>query len=244
MKTTIYILKYLLFIILLLGCKNIKKQESLISEGTKSQVKLDSVYKNDYVVQDSLISKLPIGNQLLLLNELGTKAKDLKKLENLFHHYDSINGIPSPYFKPIKVDKYTAFYKPTKADTINVKDIFALQSKIDYSYFDLVKVIQSKNSNQLLIFEGRSSIYDYDGNIIHTNRKDLVIVDSEMNIIDELNVYYNYSDGVNARTKLFFIDKNYIISIRYYFENEEGESKFTSIEKFKITNDGKILKYE
>lgn len=241
MKNTKVIIGSFFLLFLLLGCKDVKEETLVTSKNTKPQERLDSISNSSHLVQDSLTSKLPIGSSLLLKNELEYKIEEQKKIENLFHYYDTINGIPSPNFKPIKTDKYTALYKPTKADTIHVKDKFALQSKTGYSYFNLVKVLPSINSNQILIFEGKSNIHDYEGNTIYTNRKDLVTVDSKKKIIDEMNIYYDYSDGINARTKLFFIDENYKLSIRYYYENEEGVTKFTPIKNYSINTNGKII---
>lgn len=95
-----------------------------------------------------------------------------------------------------------------------------------------------------MIFEGRSSNKDYDGNLMYTNRKDIVVLDFQNNVIDAMNIYYNYSDGIFARTKLFYIDQNYSISIRYYVEDEDGKAQFSEIEKYKITKDGSILSLE
>lgn len=240
MKSTKVIINYFFLIFFLIGCKNVKEQELVTSKNTKLKVVLDNSNSNLFF-QDSIISKLPNGDPLLLSNKIEKKLNNKESLKNLFHYYDTINGIPSPNFNSIKISKYITFYKPTKADTIYVKDKFALQSKTNYSYFNLVKILPTLNSNQILIFEGKSTNQDYDGNLLHTNRKDLVTVDSNMRIIDEMNIYYNYSNGIYARTKLFFIDKNYKISIRYYYENEEGKTKFTSIITYKVKKDGKII---
>ena len=74
------------------------------------------------------------------------------------------------------------------------------------------------------------------------SRKDLVLVNENNKIIDEINLYYDYSNGVFARTKLYFIDKKNNIYIKYYFEDEEGVSKFSKITKYNIQNTGMIVK--
>ena len=79
---------------------------------------------------------------------------------------------------------------------------------------------------------------------MYTNRKDLVVIDIENNIIGAINIYYNYSDGIFSRTKLFYVDEDYTISLRYYDEDEEGETQFSGIENYKIAKDGKIFNVE
>jgi len=226
MKTYYYIIIYLT---LLISCKS-----SIENKSIEKVNKIENIVREDL---SSLISNLPIGKKELL----EIKVKDIESIK-LFEYYDTINGISSPNFKVIKSIKYKSFYKPTKSNTINDEDSFFLKTNDKYEFFDLVKILPKKNQNSIYVFEGVSSTYDYDGNTIFINRKDLVVVNNESEIIDEINIYFNYSDGIIARTKLFFIDENYTLYLRYYNENEENKINFTDITKYLITSEGIIKK--
>ncbi|RKM89811.1 hypothetical protein D7036_24275, partial [Aquimarina sp. BL5] len=194
------------------------------------------------LLEDTLMTKLPIGKKELLLKDIERKiAKDSSLLLEILKYYDTINGIASIHFKTIEDTNFSSFYKPNLSDSKNSKDSVFLKSEGGYNFFNLVKELSIVNDKKLLIFEGKSSSLDYDGNMIFTNRKDLVILDNKSNLVDALNIYYSYRDGIFAKTKLFFIDEDYYISIRYYMEDEEGKANFSDIEKFKITNEGKII---
>lgn len=214
MKLHIYII---LFIVVFLSCNNNKFTKDK-NKGLNSLV----------------IDSLPIGSDFFF-KDLIDKEKEQK---TFFEYYDVNNS----NFKRIKTNQYSSFYKPTKADTFNEEDSFALQSISDYSFFDLVKVLPKKNNFYIMIFGGESIINDYDGNVFSVDRKDLVVIDENHKIISEMNLYYDYSNGIFARMKSFFIDKEGVIYIKYYFEDEEGSSKFSNVEKYMINDKGEILK--
>ncbi|WP_027392897.1 hypothetical protein [Aquimarina latercula] len=227
----------IILLLLFLSCKNNTKNIDL---SKKDSIAIN--YNLNKATQDTLKIKLPIGKKELLLKDLeGKIAKDSSLLLEILKCYDTINGIASIHFKTIDDVNLNSFYKPNLSDSKELKDSAFLKSEEGYNFFKLVKKLSVMNDKKLSIFEGKSSSLDYDGNMIFTNRKDLVILDNKNNIVDALNIYYSYSDGIFAKTKLFFIDKDYSISIRYYMEDEEGKVNFSDIEKFKITNEGEIL---
>jgi len=236
-KIVSYIIYLFIVISLFLGCKNDTKNINISKNDSIA------IYHNpNKTIQDTLKTKLPIGKKELLLKNIEHRiAKDSSLLLEIFKYYDTINGIASPNFPIIKNQKLNLFYKPKISDSKELKDSFFLKSERGYNFFNLVKELPYYENKTISIFSGKSSNLDYDGNMIFTNRKDLVILDNNHNIIDAINIYYDYSDGIYAKTKLFFIDNDYTISIRYYKENEEGESNFSDIKKFKITNEGEIL---
>ncbi len=222
--------KILLIIVLFISCKP-NNSNPLKDEIAKEQRREDLA---------SLTSKLPIGVEKILT--LGELEEENLELINIFKYYDTINGKPSLHFKPIESSKYKSFYKPTKSDSINNEDSFFLKTDEEYPFYRLTKILPKKGEKSVLIFEGLSSIPDYDGNLININRKDLVVVDATSTIIDEMNIYFSYTDGIIARTKLFFIDKDYNLYIRYFNEGEEDNISFSEIFKYMITSEGKIVK--
>jgi len=234
MKIRVYIF---LFVLFTFSCKKVQKENKTIV--TKNIVS-NSEKKDTSKVSSLFVSKLPIGDRNLISDRLKGNNVNEKIVNAIFKYYDTIDGVASPIFKPLNIELYNSFYKPSKADTINELDTFILQSETRHSFFKLVKILPSKNEYTPMIFEGRLSKQDYDGNVFFVNRKDLVIVSNKNNIIDEMNLYYDYNDGINVKTKLFFIDEDYKIYIRYYNENEEGKSKFSNIETFQILNNGII----
>ncbi|MBQ4804458.1 hypothetical protein J8L88_16475 [Aquimarina sp. MMG015] len=236
-KIGLIIIYVLLVTNFLFSCKYSKKN---IDTNINDSIAINS--DQNRLLEDTLKTKLPIGKKELLLNNIESKiAKDSSLLLEILKYYDTINGIASIHFKTIDDVNLNSFYKPDLSDSKDSKDSVFLKSEEGYNFFKLVKELSIINDKKLSIFEGKSSSLDYDGNMIFTNRKDLVILDNKNNIVDALNIYYSYSDGIFAKTKLFFIDKDYSISIRYYMEDEEGKVNFSDIEKFKITNEGEIL---
>ncbi|QXP54513.1 hypothetical protein H0I25_10475 [Cellulophaga sp. HaHa_2_95] len=220
----------------------------LLSCGNKAkQVNDDFDKKNHITKEQSLnqnpeISPLPIGKKDIIDETKGNASYKYLEATNLFKYYESAKGIPSVAFKFLDFPKYNSLYKPTRSDTIIEQDSRILKSQKEYEYFQLVKVLPKKLGKDILIFEGVSKINDYDGNELIINRKDLVIFDSEKNkIIDEINLYYDYNDGINARTKIFYIDENYNLFLRYFSENEEGDYNISEVNQYLISNKG-ILK--
>lgn len=232
-------LYFVTIIVIIFSCKNTKKQIQNVNI-VKNKNDTINLINNDTTLYP-FISKLPLGSNQLISKELEKLNINKIILKNIFRYYDTIDGIASPFFKPINIPKYNSFYKPSKADTLKRSDIFVLKSKENYPFFKLTRVISLNNKNLALIFEGQSTNYDYDGNNLFINRKDIVIIDSKNKILDEMNLYYAYSDGINAKNKFFLIDVEFNIYIRYYFENEEGKSRFSEIERYKILPNGKII---
>jgi len=229
------ILFLLVISITTLSCK--QKVEETISIST-NQVITTSINEKAKISIDSF----SIGKKEMLLENLNSKVRDEPSLlTEIFKYYDTINGVASSHFKETENSQYVLFYKPDVSDSKELEDSFFLKSEEGYDFFKVVKEFSFYDNKKILIFEGRSSNEDYDGNIVYTNRKDIVTIDSKNNIVDAMNVYYSYSDGIFAQTKLFYIDENHIISIRYYSEDEEGNTTFSEIEKYEITKEGGIL---
>jgi hypothetical protein len=61
-------------------------------------------------------------------------------------------------------------------------------------------------------------------------------------IIDSLNVYYDTSWSIIEIYKLFYIDKNKIIHIKYFSADEEF-TNFIRYDKYKVSDKGKFVKY-
>ena len=192
--------------------------------------------------KEASIDHFLIGKKEILLEDLNSKiAEEPPLITEIFKYYDTINGVASLHFKEIENSQYNLFYKPDISDSRELEDSFFLKSEVGYDFFKIVKEYSFFDKKKILIFEGRSSNEDYDGNLIYTNRKDLVVVDFENNIIDAINIYYNYSDGIFASTKFFYIEQDYYISLRNYGEDEEGKTQFYDIKKYRITKEGNII---
>ncbi|MFL0066873.1 hypothetical protein V2595_14710, partial [Tenacibaculum maritimum] len=165
----------LISLFLFINCKS-KNHNKLDKNKTVIQIE----NKEDFSL---LQSKLPIGKKELIKEKLDNEYINSVKL---FNYYDTINGEPSLYFKPIKNLKYNSFYKPTSSDSRNEEDVFFLRTNDTYNYFKLTKVLPKKNNYSILIFDGLSSALDYDGNPINISRKDIVILNSSLKIVDEM----------------------------------------------------------
>ena len=84
-------------------------------------------------------------------------------------------------------------------------------------------------------------VYNSEYDSYNYERMDLITTDST-NIIDKLNVYYSLSWVIYGYEKLFFIDKNNIIHIKY-FEGDEEDTNFIRYEKFQISTESKFIRY-
>ncbi len=220
------LLNFLILIFIVLGCKNKNSNniEKTVNNSTMS-----------YPDQPFLRTNLPVGD-----NEIFSKKvndNEYLKLSDVFKSYNNSFGKSTLDSEKI----FSLTYKPTKSDTLDTEEIGVLKSKDGYEPFNLDQILPKKNNFEILIFNGQSVTYDYDGNEIITPRKDLVIYDSKQNkIIDEMNIYFDYTDGIVAQTKLYLIDKNHNIFIRYYQEMEEKKHNFSALKNFIISEDGKI----
>ena len=71
---------------------------------------------------------------------------------------------------------------------------------------------------------------------------DMVTIDKENEIIDGLYVYYNAYHRYSASIKLFYLDHNSIIHIKYFWNGDEYR-KYFRYEKWQIKPNGKIVRY-
>ncbi|MCX8662041.1 toxin-antitoxin system YwqK family antitoxin [Gilliamella sp. B2911] len=106
--------------------------------------------------------------------------------------------------------------------------------------------INDKNLNLFLLTSSHTTlkdkpVYNSEYEPYNYSRMDLITTDST-NTIDKLNVYYSLSWVINGYRKLFFIDKNNIIHIKY-FEEDEEDTHFIRYEKFQISPEGKFIRY-
>lgn len=77
---------------------------------------------------------------------------------------------------------------------------------------------------------------------------DLVILNNENKVINSLNLNYitnstNYFSESETPFKHFYIDKNYIIHIKYFLDWGEGSTSSLAYVKYKIQEDGSIIRY-
>ncbi|MFD0864178.1 hypothetical protein ACFQ1M_18325 [Sungkyunkwania multivorans] len=232
--------KLIYILLLFLGCKIPQSQNQ---QEAKADVIKDAKKVQKDLPQSNYQEGLPLGKIEILDARLQDAIlTDDSFLGTIFEYYSEVDAKPNPNFQEILDSPFNSFYKPKLADEKEDVDSFFLSSEEGYTFFKHVKKLPQFSDNSIMVFSGSSSNYDYDGNTIYTQRMDLVIVDDKKNIIDALNIYYDYSDGIVAKTKLFYIDESYNIFVRYVVVGEEGNHKISGLEAYKITQKGRIVK--
>ena len=236
-KKNRYLLYFILFILItigLLACINkatTQKEYTTISKSDSTVIILDTLSKREFLGSRLILDLLP---------------------EKRYSHLELIDSLNSAY---------SIFYNGSKLEMKNQKFVYTPLKKKSgiFSYFNHF------NFKQIYIFpfkEGdifKKVLFCADSAIgeeeeqekILLPRLDIVSIREDGKKIDELNLYYSFSDGITANEKLFFIDEetNIIYSITGY--TDEGNTQITDkgyeeywifdkIKKYTITEKGEF----
>ena len=223
------------------NCKNVKKDISIKEEIKLKQEKKETSY-TERKQSLSTIDTLPIGLSEIMNEDFQIhldNEEDYKKYKSIFDYYDLLYKK-----KSIKLDEefHNLSYAPKKTSILD-RDKHPLlgdeenEKKLKVYSFKTIKKLPKIGDLQILILSGKTPYNEYN----KINRMDLVILNKELKIINEFNLYYTYASEISTKQKFFLIDQDYNIHIRYYFEKEGKSPYFSDTEKYMITNKGNIL---
>ena len=210
--------------------ENIDRQDTITQTGTQNNIETTS---------------LPFGYEAIYKNYQNKKlnTKELLEIENsskLYDFYNSIttkNNSKSNYRFPIKnsFDFDLGFYK--NSDSL----------KTDNTPYNISIRLPDLNKNKIYIANSTKNKIQNGYSLV--NNIDLVIKDSNDKIINSLNISHIYypEDRDNTfylgTSKYFYIDKDYIIHLKYFRDNEDVEPTLIGYIKYKIMNNGDIIRY-
>lgn len=232
--------------ILLIGCFNIKKENSLSS----NNVIHESTYVNDSLdirVKQLLKTKLtvlPIGlKNIFETSEMTLYNKDNQGETELNNEliYSSNDEILHNFFHN--------FYKPKISSSIE-EDGYPLFDEKEYMKNTGVKssglenVIHAKENLFCCIFYV-NYYYERELETFVKPIRYLVSFNQKLEILDEFPLSYFYESQTRSSIKLFYIDENYNLFTKYYKnkEYEDGRIKetFSELYSYKISPKGTII---
>lgn len=201
------------------------------------------------------ITALPFGNKMLIDNfkKIGYK---FELLGSEFKMLEYINDSPfaNYYRKKFNKTPFFEFYKFPQKNTID----FGLDytSPVDsistyQGYYALIRRLPNVGENKILIFNslGNNENYSFEDNLLVDNI-DLVIVNKKNEIIDNLNLSHRllfdddeYENYLGRFSKYFYIDKDYMIHIKYFGDLGDGGIRVFTYIKYIIQEDGTIVRY-
>lgn len=248
------------WVILLFSCKN---------DNTQSNKKLLTSVFN--ILDTISITKLPLGDLTLVdmfnnLNPTTTptkiEEKSIDEFTNVINNQISLKRIKKlKFYWPDTTYSLDIDYPlsiPTKSHQPKGYKRFD-------SYYDLLYRLPNIGKMKVLIFSDERDPYSFD-----SHNADLIVVDNENNILSRFNLMHlnqfsefykidfkqynfykteehanilnNYAGSETGCVKYFYIDKNYIIHIKYFITGEFVSNVFASLQ-YKIQPDGSIVQY-
>ncbi|WP_338794243.1 hypothetical protein [Bernardetia sp. MNP-M8] len=234
-KKNRYFLYFILITIGLLACINKATTQKEYTTISKS----DSV---TIVLVDTLSKREFLGSRLIL-DLLSTKRYSHLDLGDSLHSVYSIFYTGSK----LNVGNQKFEYNPLKS----YKQDSGILSYFKHFNFEPIYIFPSKDDTFKKVLFHADSAIDEEQRKILLPRLDIVSIGEDGKKIDELNLYYMFTDGIVAVKNLFFIDEeaNTIYSITG--DTDEDNSEFTDngyksywafdkIKKYTITEQGKF----
>ncbi|WP_338815821.1 hypothetical protein V9L05_24150 (plasmid) [Bernardetia sp. Wsw4-3y2] len=226
---------FFLFLLVLLSCNM-----SLTSNQENKQNNID--YRKNDDQQDTITN--------IDVQQLLGSSFILKLIPNKMYEYSEIEDSI--------FNKYDILYHDIESSKNHVYNTSKLYKDESHLFISL----KHYNFKPVYIYQDENNIYEkvimYADSAIRKNqekvffpRLDIVIFDKTGKKIDEVNIYYNFSNDLLAVDKLFFINKenDFIYTIIGRTDEEktafvEGEYKeywaFDKIKKYTITKEGKF----
>ncbi|WP_313377324.1 hypothetical protein [Chishuiella sp.] len=239
----------LIIVFLSLSCKE-KKEKNQPKEADKVLKEESNKNLSTSLNFDTIkMAALPFGNKMLIDNfkkigiDFQLSGYELNQL--LYSEFE----FRKFYEEKIMMNKkpFLQFYKFPQKNTIDfgLDYISPVDSISTYQgYYALTRRLPNIGENKILIFNS----IDEGGILI--NNIDLVIVNKENKILDNLNLSrrvtsneYGYDDYVERFFKYFYIDKDYMIHIKYFGDLGDGGIRVFTYIKYKIQEDGTIVRY-
>ena len=231
----------LLLVIFLCSCQGIKSQDFSDSKkknsipvitlpfGTKEliDVQFPANWKK-YDYPSNTWYKTPIdlayNHSNLFYDVYKDKKRDLKLTDSITYTYTNANMANIYYdnFFPYP------FIKNQSSIYYNYKEIL----------YPLWKINLSNNQSLIMLFSEDVPTSDKP-NVKPYAKLQLVVMDSQGNILDSLNAYIY----ANLDTKRLYIDRKGIIHIKYFDFCDSEYVNFIRYEKFQISPEGKFIRY-
>jgi hypothetical protein len=229
------------------------KQNNNIHNDNNIKTSKEISYDQTTSTFDSIkISSIPYGSKILIdnFNRIGSDF-EVKEVENdLLENEDSA---------------FLSFYQSIfKNNTIKLGNVYKYSYKniLDFGcnyiqpfdsistykdYYALTKRLPDINKNKVFVF---NSIEQETNNNNIINNVDLVVVNSDNVIVDNLNLSHSlrildtrYNNEFDDYDKYFYIDKNYIIHIKYFTGWGDAVRRVFAYVKYKIGSDGSIIRF-
>lgn len=236
----------LLFLFLQIGCKDSKK--SLI--GQKREINLQNTKENiDSIAFEKLkVSLLPIGNEQVVkyFNKItynqnisyisDVESEKLNDLETDVVAYLNSNGIKMNIYKYPQKNNYDFGGR-------FIYELDSIQTSKDCYIF--TNRLPNIGNNKIYLTHSNDSKEDFND---FSRNIDLVILNNQNKVINSLNLnYISNSTKIFSESetpeKHFYIDKDYIIHIKYFLGWGEGSISTLAYVKYKIQEDGSIIRY-
>lgn len=219
------------------------KENKYKTNGENIIIAQDSIVQNNK--NDVEITKLPFGydgiNKHYHSKKLNTKElselDDSSKLHDYYNLIISKNGSLGDYQFPAKnaFDFDLGYYE-------NIDSL-----KTDLTDYNVSIRLPNVGNNKVYITNSTKNKLENEYSLI--NNIDLIIRNPQNKLINSLNISHIYYPQARDNTsylgtsKYFYIDKDYIIHIKYFRDNEDIESTLIAYIKYKITNTGDIIRY-
>ncbi len=240
------------------SCQKKQNKTIIIHNHVSNSKKLNTIQS------DSIkIIQLPAGSDLIVkyFKNIDINQRITNKERDLL--YDYIYTISNKVYK--NTNTLNNFYKYSKINNYDfdypyIKDLNHI--KIDSNFYGLYCRLPNIGKNEIFIFNSlnKDNINDYD----IQDPIDLIVYNKDSGVISSINLSHcAYFNAIGAYTysaknsnyfwgipsKYFYIDKKYIIHIKYFLseemvsENENNNDRVIAHIQYKILLDGSIVRY-
>ena len=216
-------------------------------------VKHDSEIKSSQISElDNMVSStIPIGSQMLIDNfkKTGSNYEVTEDENNLLENSDSKFLLSYKKFFDDAKHPLEGFYKYPQKNMLDFGFNYIQPVDLISTYqgfYAVGKRLPDVNKNKIFI---TNSLKDKGhSNII--NCIDLVVINSNNKIVDNLNLSHSlsitdekYNNQYDDYNKYFYIDKDYMIHIKYFTGWGDAVKRVFAYIKYKIQDDGSIIRY-
>lgn len=230
----------IVIVLFLLSCREVKNDKT--SKNHFSQKVVEATVDGVISPSDStlVLDKATVGSEYILKDfpehwsYLGIISDDYENTKkNKFSVYLEKIGAANNYknikkqILPFKIPKEEIVIKDDEFDSLNYPIIF------DDS--NLTHLFKLSNTFFVALF-GQNKDKPVNG---ITKRIDLVVFNSQFNIISKKNILVEGNGDQHAFMRYFFIDDGQLITRHFYVY--DGESSASSIIRYKFSKDGKII---
>lgn len=245
MKRTLILSALIICSIQITSCQ--KGKEEVSKSGVKKE-KVEKVDTNSSGLDQLKVTPLPAGNEQVVkyFNKItynqnisymsDVESEKLNDLETDVVAYLNSNGIKMNIYKYPQKNNYDFGGR-------FIYELDSIQTSKDYYIF--TNRLPNIGNNKIYLTHSNDSKEDFND---FSRNIDLVILNNQNKVINSLNLnYISNSTKIFSESetpeKHFYIDKDYIIHIKYFLGWGEGSISTLAYVKYKIQEDGSIIRY-